>query len=105
MTFDMRGAGKSTGRASLTGFVEIKDVIAVCKYEDFKESICFSMITLLAFPTITTAVPITPLAVQSSINNHTVLSFMNHTCPNHSPINLIKDPEESLSINGFITGR
>uniref|UniRef100_A0A6N2M7E9 KANL3/Tex30 alpha/beta hydrolase-like domain-containing protein n=1 Tax=Salix viminalis TaxID=40686 RepID=A0A6N2M7E9_SALVM len=32
VTFDMRGAGKSTGRASLTGFAEIKDVIAVCKW-------------------------------------------------------------------------
>jgi len=32
VTFDMRGAGKSTGRASLTGFSEIKDVIAVCKW-------------------------------------------------------------------------
>ncbi|CAI0555697.1 unnamed protein product [Linum tenue] len=32
VTFDMRGAGRSTGRASLTGFSEIKDVIAVCKW-------------------------------------------------------------------------
>jgi pimeloyl-ACP methyl ester carboxylesterase len=32
VTFDMRGAGKSSGRASLTGFAEIKDVIAVCQY-------------------------------------------------------------------------
>ncbi|KAA8549596.1 hypothetical protein F0562_001386 [Nyssa sinensis] len=32
VTFDMRGAGKSTGRASLTGFQEIKDVVAVCKW-------------------------------------------------------------------------
>lgn len=32
VTFDMRGAGKSSGRASLTGFAEIKDVIAVCKW-------------------------------------------------------------------------
>ena len=32
VTFDMRGAGKSTGRATLTGFAEIKDVIAVCKW-------------------------------------------------------------------------
>jgi len=32
VTFDMRGAGKSTGRPSLTGFAEIKDVIAVCKW-------------------------------------------------------------------------
>ncbi|KAM1354423.1 hypothetical protein PS2_028564 [Malus domestica] len=30
LTFDMRGVGRSTGRASLTGFAEIKDVIAVC---------------------------------------------------------------------------
>ncbi|KAB5519197.1 hypothetical protein DKX38_023516 [Salix brachista] len=29
---DCQGAGKSTGRASLTGFAEIKDVIAVCKW-------------------------------------------------------------------------
>ncbi|KAF5735742.1 hypothetical protein HS088_TW15G01258 [Tripterygium wilfordii] len=32
VTFDMRGAGRSTGRASLTGFAEIKDVDAVCKW-------------------------------------------------------------------------
>ncbi|KAJ4827165.1 hypothetical protein Tsubulata_025821 [Turnera subulata] len=32
VTFDMRGAGKSTGKPSLTGFAEIKDVIAVCKW-------------------------------------------------------------------------
>ncbi|XP_062085181.1 uncharacterized protein LOC133791266 [Humulus lupulus] len=32
VTLDMRGAGKSTGRASLTGFSEIKDVIAVCNW-------------------------------------------------------------------------
>ncbi|KAF5447913.1 hypothetical protein F2P56_033429 [Juglans regia] len=32
VTFDMRGAGKSSGRASLTGFAEINDVIAVCKW-------------------------------------------------------------------------
>ncbi|CAF2368790.1 unnamed protein product [Brassica napus] len=27
-----RGAGKSTGRATLTGFAEVKDVIAVCRW-------------------------------------------------------------------------
>ncbi|KAM7279432.1 hypothetical protein ACFE04_006566 [Oxalis oulophora] len=32
LTFDMRGVGKSTGRASLTGFAEVKDVIGVCKW-------------------------------------------------------------------------
>ncbi|KAJ4978487.1 hypothetical protein NE237_009267 [Protea cynaroides] len=32
VTFDMRGAGKSTGRASLTGSSEIRDVIAVCNW-------------------------------------------------------------------------
>ncbi|XP_050223009.1 uncharacterized protein LOC126673082 [Mercurialis annua] len=32
VTFDMRGAGRSTGRASITGFAEIKDVVAVCKW-------------------------------------------------------------------------
>ncbi|XP_077215548.1 alpha/beta-Hydrolases superfamily protein [Tasmannia lanceolata] len=32
VTFDTRGAGRSTGRASLTGFSEIRDVIAVCKW-------------------------------------------------------------------------
>ncbi|XP_068647306.1 uncharacterized protein [Aristolochia californica] len=32
VTFDTRGAGKSSGRASLTGFSEIHDVIAVCKW-------------------------------------------------------------------------
>ncbi|KAG5125081.1 hypothetical protein JHK82_031818 [Glycine max] len=30
VTFDMRGIGKSTSRASLTGFSEVKDVIVVC---------------------------------------------------------------------------
>ncbi|XP_042513485.1 uncharacterized protein LOC122088322 isoform X2 [Macadamia integrifolia] len=32
VTFDMRGAGKSSGRASLTGYSEIRDVIAVCNW-------------------------------------------------------------------------
>ncbi|CAM8978468.1 unnamed protein product [Rhodiola kirilowii] len=32
VTFDMRGAGKSTGKASLTGFAEVKDVVAVCQF-------------------------------------------------------------------------
>ncbi|KAJ0961699.1 hypothetical protein J5N97_000018 [Dioscorea zingiberensis] len=32
LTFDMRGAGRSSGRASLTGFAEIQDVIGVCKW-------------------------------------------------------------------------
>ncbi|KAL5707977.1 hypothetical protein ACHQM5_018821 [Ranunculus cassubicifolius] len=32
VTFDMRGAGRSSGRASLTGFSEIVDVISVCKW-------------------------------------------------------------------------
>ncbi|KAG7022069.1 hypothetical protein SDJN02_15798 [Cucurbita argyrosperma subsp. argyrosperma] len=32
VTFDMRGAGKSSGRPSLTGFAEIKDVTAVCNW-------------------------------------------------------------------------
>ncbi|OVA20871.1 hypothetical protein BVC80_8903g11 [Macleaya cordata] len=32
VTFDMRGAGRSTGRPSLTGSSEIHDVIAVCKW-------------------------------------------------------------------------
>ena len=32
VAFDMRDEGKSTRRASLIGFVEIKDVIAVCKW-------------------------------------------------------------------------
>ncbi|PON48825.1 Alpha/beta hydrolase fold [Parasponia andersonii] len=32
VTFDMRGAGRSTGRPSLTGFAEIKDVVAVCNW-------------------------------------------------------------------------
>lgn len=31
-TFDMRGVGRSTGKASITGFAEIKDVIAVCNW-------------------------------------------------------------------------
>ncbi|XP_004497402.1 uncharacterized protein [Cicer arietinum] len=32
VTFDMRGVGKSTGRPSLTGFSEVKDVIAVSNF-------------------------------------------------------------------------
>ncbi|XP_022753544.1 uncharacterized protein LOC111301823 isoform X2 [Durio zibethinus] len=32
VTFDMRGVGRSTGRASFTGFAEFKDVIAVCNW-------------------------------------------------------------------------
>ncbi|KAJ7979049.1 alpha/beta-Hydrolases superfamily protein [Quillaja saponaria] len=32
VTFDMRGVGRSTGRPSITGFAEIKDVVAVCKW-------------------------------------------------------------------------
>lgn len=32
VTFDSRGAGKSSGRASLTGSAEINDVISVCKW-------------------------------------------------------------------------
>ncbi|KAK8935084.1 hypothetical protein KSP39_PZI013665 [Platanthera zijinensis] len=32
VTFDMRGARRSSGRPSLTGFPEIEDVIAVCRW-------------------------------------------------------------------------
>ncbi|KAH6794652.1 alpha/beta-Hydrolases superfamily protein [Perilla frutescens var. hirtella] len=32
VTFNMRGVGKSTGRASLTGFSEVDDVVSVCKW-------------------------------------------------------------------------
>ncbi|MCD7447133.1 hypothetical protein HAX54_023878 [Datura stramonium] len=32
VTFDMRGVGRSTGKPSITGFKEIKDVVAVCKW-------------------------------------------------------------------------
>ncbi|KAI5435126.1 hypothetical protein KIW84_021812 [Lathyrus oleraceus] len=32
VTFDMRGVGKSTGRASLTGFAEVKDVVSVSNW-------------------------------------------------------------------------
>lgn len=32
LTFDMRGAGRSSGWASLTGSSEIQDVIGVCKW-------------------------------------------------------------------------
>lgn len=32
VTFDMRGAGRSSGRPSLTGSSEILDVIAVCRW-------------------------------------------------------------------------
>lgn len=32
VTFDMRGVGRSTGKASLAGFSEVKDVIAICQW-------------------------------------------------------------------------
>ena len=32
VTFDMRGAGKSTGSATFTGKREVKDVAAVCEF-------------------------------------------------------------------------
>ncbi|XP_016499926.1 uncharacterized protein LOC107818428 isoform X1 [Nicotiana tabacum] len=32
VTFDMRGVGRSTGKPSIFGFKEIKDVVAVCKW-------------------------------------------------------------------------
>jgi pimeloyl-ACP methyl ester carboxylesterase len=32
ITFDMRGAGRSSGRPSITGSAEVQDVIAVCKW-------------------------------------------------------------------------
>lgn len=32
VTFDTRGAGRSTGRPSLTGSAEVKDVISVCQW-------------------------------------------------------------------------
>lgn len=32
VTFDMRGAGKSSGRATWTGIAEVKDVVAVCSW-------------------------------------------------------------------------
>lgn len=32
VTFNMRGVGKSTGRASLTGFSEVDDLVSVCKW-------------------------------------------------------------------------
>ncbi|PNY12148.1 hypothetical protein L195_g008772 [Trifolium pratense] len=32
VTFDMRGVGKSTGKASLTGFAEVKDVVSVSNW-------------------------------------------------------------------------
>lgn len=32
VTFDMRGVGRSTGKPSLTGFKEIRDVVAVCQW-------------------------------------------------------------------------
>jgi pimeloyl-ACP methyl ester carboxylesterase len=32
VTFDMRGAGKSTGSATFTGMHEVKDVAAVCTF-------------------------------------------------------------------------
>ncbi|GFP94406.1 hypothetical protein PHJA_001585000 [Phtheirospermum japonicum] len=38
LTFDMRGVGPSTGKPSLTGFIEIQDVIAVCKWASYNLS-------------------------------------------------------------------
>ncbi|KAJ1385842.1 Xaa-Pro dipeptidyl-peptidase-like domain [Sesbania bispinosa] len=32
VTFDMRGVGRSTGRPSLTGFAEVKDVVSICNW-------------------------------------------------------------------------
>ncbi|KAJ7521181.1 hypothetical protein O6H91_19G041900 [Diphasiastrum complanatum] len=32
VTFDMRGAGRSTGRASITGTAEVQDVVTVCRW-------------------------------------------------------------------------
>ncbi|CAL0300435.1 unnamed protein product [Lupinus luteus] len=32
VTFDMRGVGRSTGKSSITGFDEVKDVVAVCNW-------------------------------------------------------------------------
>ncbi|GAU37104.1 hypothetical protein TSUD_278910 [Trifolium subterraneum] len=32
ITFDMRGVGKSTGRPSITGFAEVKDVVSVSNW-------------------------------------------------------------------------
>jgi alpha-beta hydrolase superfamily lysophospholipase len=32
VTFDMRGAGRSTGCPSLTGSTEVRDVVAVCRW-------------------------------------------------------------------------
>eukprot|EP00249_Psilotum_nudum_P036146 c6433_g1_i1 orf=418-1089(-) len=32
VTFDMRGAGRSTGKASWTGLSEVQDVVAVCRW-------------------------------------------------------------------------
>ncbi|KAF3637214.1 putative transcriptional regulator ATRX-like [Capsicum annuum] len=32
LTFDMRGVGRSSGKPSITGFKEVEDVVAVCKW-------------------------------------------------------------------------
>jgi alpha/beta superfamily hydrolase len=32
ITFDMRGVGKSTGKPSLTGFAEVKDIVSVSNW-------------------------------------------------------------------------
>lgn len=32
VTFDMRGAGRSTGRPSITGLSEVNDVVSVCQW-------------------------------------------------------------------------
>ncbi|CAK8574427.1 unnamed protein product [Lathyrus sativus] len=39
VTFDMRGVGKSTGRPSLTGFAEVKDVVSVSNWVSHSLSI------------------------------------------------------------------
>ncbi|ERN11596.1 hypothetical protein AMTRI_Chr03g44400 [Amborella trichopoda] len=45
VTFDMRGAGRSTGRASLTGSSEINDVISVCNW--VSQNLCTDRILLV----------------------------------------------------------
>ncbi|KAJ9545838.1 hypothetical protein OSB04_025545 [Centaurea solstitialis] len=45
VTFDMRGVGKSTGRASITGFSEVSDVVAVCKWSS--QNLCSKRILLV----------------------------------------------------------
>jgi hypothetical protein len=40
--------------------------------------------------------------MQSSINNHTILSLMNHTCPNHYLSQLTREEEEKKKEKEYV---